>query len=350
MKNIDLKGLLGTGISAATDDLAKYTATNTVHVEAHVGRNRGIVPLPEKQLGLKADKMSEAGKTFYTGNMQAGRLCLIPQEDEAALSKLESRLRSAITKAEICDGLIPIASYDELKKNYEELRAEYFNVRDDVLSRWDALVEDFKLGAEQMLQGVRMRKRDRAKLYQEIVRAIPNRAAYARSFYMKLNVTAFPAVAVPEGLNSSVVPDIESSWEDTVVSTALKAIETTIGNGFAMLGKAASSYEARGSVASNTLSAMERFASDMKWKNVFRNPALSAMEKRLMAIGRVDSPDRREALVEEALVDLWGYGKEMGFDLDASVTPFDAQKLDDMLAVQNWTAARQTVIPDTQSA
>ncbi len=344
-----LDSLLGDNISAKTENLAEYTAKNTVRVRAHVGRNRGIVPLPEKQLGMKPGKLGQNGQAFYAGHMQAGRLCLIPQADEQRLGRLEARLRCAIKGSEVFEGLIPVARYASLKTEFEEIRKDYFDARDDVLARWDSLVAEFKLGCKEMLDGVRMQKRNRELLYKSIVASIPSKGEYERSFSMSLEVTAFPASGVPDGLDESIAADVESSWKGTVVSTALKAIETTVGEGFAMLGKAASAYAERGSIGGKTLDAMERYSQDMVWKNVFQNTALTACANKCGVIANTMGADAKESLVEEAILDIWDYAKATGLHLDASVTPFTPDVLDAMLDVRKKAAAQQASLFEAAS-
>jgi len=342
--SIDIQDLLGPGISAKTGDLAKYSEQNIVKVKAHVGRNRGIIPLPTKQLGIKPEKLGENGQAFYNGNLQASRLSLIPTDDEERFRCLEARLRNAIRNSELCEGFIPVVAYDSLKSSYEDTRREYFEARDEVLSRWDALVHIFQSGAEEMLGGVRMKKRDREQMFKIICSQIPSKETYKHSFYMSLSVTAFPAAVIPEGLEASVAADIEKSCSDMTVSTVLKAIEKAIGEGFAMLGKAATAYAERGTISGKTLDAMARYGKDMSWKNVFQNEAISALAQRMKLITSLAGTDAKEVAVEEGLVDLWDYANQRGFKLDATVTPFTPDVLDMMLSLRQQNQKAQVTM------
>lgn len=350
--SLDIQSLVGPGISVKPADLAAYTAQNTVRVKAHVGRNRGIVPMPVKQFGLKEQKLGQAGQAFYSGHLQAGRLSLIPIADEQCFGRLEARLRNAIARAEVIEGLIPVTAYPSIKQEFQDIRDEYMAARDDVLSRWDSLVDEFKAGAAEMLSGVRMQKRVRTQHYQTIIASIPSKNAYENSFFMELEVTAFPAVAVPEGLNASIAADIEKSVKDNVLTTALKVIEKGIGEGFALLGKAAGAYSDRGMIAPKTLDRLERYGTDIQWKNFFHNPALDAISRKMTAISREESMDGKEMLVEEAIIDLWQYGKDNGLRLDAGCTPFTTDVLDTMLQIRldAQSNRRQASIFDSQTA
>lgn len=342
--SIEIQSLLGAGISAKTGDLAEFTRQNLVKVEAHVGRNRGYIPMPTKQLGFKTDKLGESGKAFYDGNMQEMRFTFIPNKVETKFVCLEGRLRSSIRHAQVCDGMIPIATYDTLKASYEDIRKEYFEARDAVVADWDTLVQEFRRGAEEMLGGVRMQKRVREQLYKMICAQIPSKERYENSFYMGLSVTAFPASGAPAGLSASVAADIERSWKDNLAGTVLKAIELSIGEGFSMLGKAATAYAERGIIPSKTLDAMARFGSDMTFKNVFQNPALTMLARRMQAITTANGTEAKEVIIEEGLLDMWDYSKQMGLSLELSVTPFTEDVLDMMLALRQQEQKRQMKI------
>ena len=237
-----------------------------------------------------------------------------------------------------------MAAYPMLKERFFTIEQDYQQARDEVVAKWDTLVDEFKVGAADMLKGVRMPQRVRNKLFEEIIGGLPSKEDYQSSFYMRLKVTAFPGLAAPTGISPSIAADLEKSWQDSVVSTALAAIETTIGKGFSLLGKAAKSYEAQEKVMGKTLDAMARFSSDLAWKNVFQNPLLTSLGKKMRTIVDADKTEDKATLVEEALVDIWAYSKEQNITLDASATPFGEDGLDIMLRARELAQTNQMSI------
>ena len=111
-----------------------------------------------------------------------------------------------------------------------------------------------------------------------------------------------------------------------------------------MLGKAATAYAERGIIPSKTLDAMARFGSDMTFKNVFQNPALTMLARRMQAITTANGTEAKEVIIEEGLLDMWDYSKQMGLSLELSVTPFTEDVLDMMLALRQQEQKRQMKI------
>lgn len=311
----------GAGISVKEGDLAQILSSNVVSVSVSVGRNRGVIPLPTKQFGLDPKNLGEKGQGFYSDHMDAGCLRLIPREYEKRLGTVEMRIRNGIKKMEICDGFIPIVAYNSVKSLYEKVTDEYFDIREEILDNWDDILEDFRLGCEELLDGVEMPSDLRKMFLRQILAQAPTKSSFAGSFYMTLNVTNYPALAIPEGIESSIAADISSSWKSGVVETALKSIEAACGKCFSALGMALTAMMQNRPIPSKTLNNIERLSSDLHWKNIFQNEYLSRCSRQLERIVKEEDPDERCNRIEEAMYDLWSYCQPAGIKLDYSCVP-----------------------------
>lgn len=327
-----LDGLSGQGINVTVQSLAKYLASNGVIVTPYVGRMRGYIALPGAAYGVTPETMSEVGGDFYKNRVVQGHMNLIPQEDEAELGKLEKRLRRAVEVRSITDVFLPVQAYNSLKDEFENIREQYFACRDEILAKWETLVAEFISGAREMLEGIDLPDELRAKLMGDFIAEIPKKDAYRNSFKMSLNVKAFPATNEVEGLENSIAADVSETWQNDVVTTALVAIESQIGEGWSRLTKAISGYVKNGRVAPLAINGIAKFADELKWKNVFSNPILKRLCVELSTIKSLTDEQAAE-VIESSILDLYAYAKETGIHLDFKSSPYSAGDLDAMLKV-----------------
>lgn len=334
-----LAGLAAEGVTLQVRSLAKYMSSNCVLVSPHVGRARGYIPMTDSAYGIDISQFTEEGGTFYRTRVSQSHLTFIPPEDEAALSSIEKRLRRAVELRSLTDGFMPMAAYGELKQEFLKSRTAYFEKRDEICQKWDALVSDFEKGIDAMLKDIQMPQTTRDTLKSHFMSRIPARETYKASFVMSLNVRAFPAesTAVPVGLNSSIAADIKDSWVEEVVQTAMLSIEKTIGQGWSKLLSAMRQYLKNASIRSTNIASLEKFASEMAWKNVFRSPILTQLGTELKEISSMDTEDQAD-VIEGAIGYIYAYAKEINLDLDLEKCPYDEKQLDQM----GYVAASQT--------
>lgn len=325
-----LEGLKGDNIEVTVRSLAKYMSSNGVLVKPYIGRARCYIPMPSSVYGVDPSKFSEEGGSFYRSRVSQSHLTFIPPEDDLALSALEKRLRRAVEYRALSDGFMPVSAYDSLKEEFQRIRKEYFEKRDEIIQNWEFLTAGFTLGIEEMLKGITiLTNAQRESLTEVFLSQIPKAHEYRESFAMNLRVHAFPAesAAIPEGLNSSITADVQSTWSEEVVQTAILSIEKTIGEGWSKMLGAMRQYTNGASIRQNTISGLQKFAEDLKWKNVFKNPLLTHLHTELKGLSASDAATQAEA-IESAVAYTYEYAKETGIDLDMEKSPYSMQELE----------------------
>lgn len=333
-----LAGLAAEGVSLSVRSLADYMASNCVLVTPHVGRARCFIPMTDSAYGIDLSQFTEEGGAFYKTRVSQSHLTFIPPEDEAALSTIEKRLRRAVDIRSLTDGFMPMSAYEELKQDFQKNRDDYFAKRDEICLKWGILTASFEIGVDEMLKGIQMPQTARDSLKTHFMSQVPRMEKYRSSFTMSLHVRAFPAEAsaVPEGINSSIAADIRNTWKDEVVQTAMLSIEKTIGQGWSKLLSAMKQYLRSASIRDASISALERFASELSWKNVFKSPILTQLGAELKGITIKDTEDQSD-LIEGAIGYIYAYAKEINLDLDTKHCPYDQSQLDAM----SYVAASQ---------
>lgn len=330
------------GISVSVRSLAKYMSSNCVLVTPHIGRGRGYIPMTESAYGIDLAQFTDEGGDFYRSRVSKSHLNFIPPEDEAALATIEKRLRRAVDLRSLTDGFMPMDAYDDLKEEFVKNRDDYYAKRDEICLKWDVLIASFEIGVDEMLKGIQITQTAREELKQCFMQQIPSLERYRNSFSMSLHVRAFPAEgsAIPEGLNSSIAADITETWSEEVVQTALLSIENVIGEGWSMLLSNMRQYLKGASIRDASIAKLEKFSSDLKWKNVFKNPILSRLSAELKGISSLDGDDQAD-LMEGAISYIYAYAKDVGIDLDMKNCPYTKEQLDSMGYVASSQAAEK---------
>lgn len=326
-----LAGLAADGVSMRVRSLAAYMASNCVVVTPHVGRARCFIPMTDSAYGLDLSQFTEEGGTFYKTRVSRSHLNFIPPEDEAELCTIEKRLRRAVDLRSLTDGFMPMSVYEEMKQEFQKIRNDYFQKMDEICLKWDSLVSDFVKGVDAMLNDIQMPQTTRDTLKSHFMSRIPSKESYMSSFTMSLYVRAFPAEAsaVPVGIASSIAADIRDTWTDEVVQTAMLSIEKTVGQGWSKLLAAIRQYLKNATIRDSSISALEKFAYELSWKNVFKSPILTQMEMELKGLSSMDPEDQAD-VIEGSIGYVYAYAKDINLRLDMKNCPYDQSQLDSM--------------------
>jgi hypothetical protein len=317
----ELAKFAGPGISVRQEDLSRLTQEKIVQVKVSVGRQTGKISLPVKQVGMNLDMLGDDAKAFYADRMAGSTIQFIPSEYNKKLETLEARLRNTVKSMAILDNYVPAVAFPSLKARFAQIETDYLAARDGILALWDAFTAEFRDGITEMMKGFTLSPNEQVAFKDALMKAVPKKQEYADSFYMKLEVTVFPAYAAPEGLDSSLVAAIDESTRNNLYGFALQAIETSIGNAFALTCRFWDAFSKQSYVSGRTVDSMTRLVSDLGYKNVFQNELLTSLRGKLDKVVREQDALERQELVEEVLLDIWEYAAEHGIQLDTSCLP-----------------------------
>lgn len=335
------KLLEGLGADVVTiRGLARRTARSGVFVRVRIGRSRGCINLPPKAVGVRTDRMKKDTLDAYRSVVNLGNLVFIPKELDNELSRLDNQIRRQLARYTTVDGFMPVSVYSTFKEDFQKLKREYMEQRDIIVNTWDALVETFSVNVRVMLDGIRMLKRDRAKLYDTIMKNLPSKEAYAASFYMQLEVSAFPAAPEAGVLDPSIAADIEEAWQDNVVSTAVKSIATCLTTVFDAANKAIKGYMTKGAFSYKSFQYLVDLGGRTRCLNVFSNPAISKVADLLSKLDFGDQITAEEQ-VEYCMAYIHGYAKETGVALNMADCVLTEDALAEILRVKEAAEMRQ---------
>ena len=332
-----LEGLSGKGIELRVSSLARYTAENGVLVDITCGRSRGRFTLPPKLLGIAPDRWDKDCKAFYGEHVSMGKLNMVPKELEDRLNQLDTRARRILQAHTVNGSYMPLSEFEEFKEEFEEVRKDYFDTIDEVVAQWDTIRNNFIAGVRKTVETRGKRttlKRDREKMIQDIVSAIPTAPQYRSRARMEVIVRAFPTTGcTTAGLSPDIQGLVDKTWKDDVTANIIRSIEMNLGEIFSKACGIATNYGKTGRIESRSLNSLAKAALRVKKMNVFANPLLEQLSSSLASVTK-DDPEKAEFQVEEAIVDAWNYAKNTGINLDMDICPFDEKDLETMLAAR----------------
>ena len=224
-----LEGLSGKGIELRVSSLARYTAENGVLVDITCGRSRGRFTLPPKLLGIAPDRWDKDCKAFYGEHVSMGKLNMVPKELEDRLNQLDTRARRILQAHTVNGSYMPLSEFEEFKEEFEEVRKDYFDTIDEVVAQWDTIRNNFIAGVRKTVETRGKRttlKRDREKMIQDIVSAIPTAPQYRSRARMEVIVRAFPTTGcTTAGLSPDIQGLVDKTWKDDVTANIIRSRE-----------------------------------------------------------------------------------------------------------------------------
>lgn len=189
-------------------------------VEETIGRSRGNITLSVEDFGVKISKDTDNNKEmkeFFENHVKAGKITFLPDAYEKQLTRIDSSVR--VRKKEMALGsdrkFLPMNRYEEFLEFFAKQKEEYFMVRDTILAQWSTFVKDFSEKLTQAL--VEMKAENKEATYEKIMKKIPSKEAFEKSFYMDLRIKAYPVASSMDMFTPEIQEDIVSSMNDEIV-------------------------------------------------------------------------------------------------------------------------------------
>lgn len=321
-----LKGLKESGAIVGVEDLASYIRKSGLIVKESIGRKRLVFEMNPKFYGVNLSEKGESVQGFHKNHVKTGGILFIPREEERKLVNLESSVRMLRRRSSIGyeDRFMPMETYEEFKKEFNERRKSYFELRDSIVKRWDELLKNFRTELTDWLQ--EFNAKDREVLFTTIMSRVPTVAEYKNSFYMDLNIKAFPVAENLDMFRDEIRDQIQNGLTDDTVATMYEIIGNTLNQAFETVLIAIENHKSNGNMSARTKGSVKRTAEMIAEKNIFANPVIDDVKAMMMEMLR--SSDVTDS-GEEILGAIFGYAKELGIakQIDISKCYLSADEL-----------------------
>ena len=304
-----LKGLKESGAIVGVEDLAGYIRRSGLIVKETIGRKRLVFEMNPKFYGVNLSEKGENVQGFHKNHVKSGGILFIPRELERELTNLESSVRMLRRRSSIGyeDRFMPLETYEEFKKEFTKRKEKYFELRDSIANRWDELLKNFRTELTEWLQ--EFNAQDREVLFTTIMSRVPTLAEYRNSFYMDLNIKAFPVAENLDMFREEIKEQIQSGLTDDTVATMYEIIGNTLNQAFETVLTAIEGHKSNGVMSARTKGSVKRNAEMIAEKNIFANQIIDDVKAMMLEMLR--TPDVTNS-GENILGAIYGYAKELG--------------------------------------
>lgn len=302
-----LTGLEGENVTI--ENIDKYFQQQGVIVRVHVGRIRGNFELTPSTLGV--NMQSDEVKTFFKDHVKNGSMSFIPLSVEKEFQRIENRIRMAKARMSIGydNSFMPIEIYKDYKDQVEKAKEEYFEVRDQVITRWDELkakfIQDLSLALNEM------NPEDQERIAKGIMSKYPSKGAYANSFYLKTSLKAFPVMANLSLLDDDLSEEVKESALEDNLQMIHEVLGVAFNETFQIANTIYKAFDRNRKLSNKTKGALSNAIKSIKAKNLLKHPAIDRLIADLDTMYHTSESDDAIELAESILARSYGEAADL---------------------------------------
>lgn len=305
------------GSNVTIDSLAKFISQSGVIVKPHIGRIRKRVQLPKELLGTVSSDETEEDNDFYKEYITQGTLNLIPKSDEKKLSSIETSVRNQVGKLAIaCDGTFMTSEVyaEEYLPYFNQKKMEFFNKRDEIVSKWEVLIGIFKTKLEAYLD--RRNIVNKHQIMSKVMSNIPTKREFADSFYMEVKLTAFPVEDNIDMFSSTLANQVKQSITETKLDFVKELLGTLLGDSFNRINALLLFYAEKGEIKNQQIKPLKMLKKDLIKNNILNIDLINDIIEEFTILEKIDlyTPDDVAEQAENILVKTYGFMKDIGLD------------------------------------
>ena len=302
-----LDGFKGEGISIQS--ISEHLFKNGVLVKLVIGRKRLKYSYDFKGFGIDFEKTNS--NEFATEHMENGKISVLPIYLEKRLTSIEGSLRNRQKRLStgFNDQYMPLVSYAEFKKDFEVTRQEFFNVRDEIITNWDSLVENYKERLAMLLRDLNAIERDH--LYNEMVNSIPSKEEYKKSYKMFMNVKTMPKLDQSDDLDD----EITAIMSKDIVAVIYETVQGCLEKACVLSNSAINGFK-NGEIGSRTLGAIKTISNTLRTRNVVaNNPKVNEVADLFDEAVSIENQDDLASMMEIVLAKSYVYADDNNIPL-----------------------------------
>lgn len=305
------------GSNVTIDKLAEFIAKSGVIVKPHIGRIRRKIQLPKELLGTVSSNEEQEDNEFYNEYITQGTLNLIPKSDEKKLLSIETSVRNQVGKLAIaCDGTFMTSDVyaEEYLPYFNKKKVEFFNKRDEIVSKWEILIDIFKTKLEAYLD--RRNITNKNQIISQVMRSIPTKKEFADSFYMEVKLTAFPVEDNIDMFSSTLANQVKQSITETKIEFVTEMVGTLLGETFNRINQMLNFYSEKGEIKNQQMKPLKTLRKDLIKNNILGLDLINDITNEFLTLEKIglDDVDDVAEQAELIMVKTYGFMKDIGLD------------------------------------
>lgn len=314
MKRIDKERtnelLKGLGENVEVENIDKYLQKQGVVVNISVGRLRLPINIDPKMYGVDLDENEELNE-FFTEHVKNSKLVFISKQKEKRLQSLETNVRQTLASFAIGYNkkYLTIEAYKEFEKFFEDKKAEYLSVRDEIVDNWDFTVKSFALKLETSLS--QLNSLDRENIKAKIMKKIPSMEDYRDSFYMETRIKAFPVMANVDVFDEDISKKIREGAIKENINSVYEIIASVLDNTFVTLSKAYKYYNNHNTLTKTQIDKMNSLIPLLRRNNLLKNELVDELISDLEEVSKETDLDTKFSLVDIILGKIYKFSNEI---------------------------------------
>ena len=319
------------GSNVKIDELSKYISKSGVCVHPRIGRKRNKVSLPKALMGTVSAADEAEDTEFYNEYINQGTISLIPKSDEKKLISIETSVRSKVSQLAIaCDNTFMTADVyaNEYLPYFNQKKKEYFEKRDEIVAKWDLLVDVFKTKLNAYFD--RRNIINKQELMKNIISNIPTKNEFSSSFYMELRLTAFPVEENIDMFSSTLAAQVKNSITETKMDFIVEMMGNLLGDAFNNLNKMLLFYRDNGEIKNQQMKYVKTMKKSLVKNNLLGLDMINDIINDITALENIsiDEYDEIAENAESILVKTYGFIKDTNLDSFIDTTNLAITEMD----------------------
>lgn len=329
------------GINVDIENLAQYVRQQGLIVKVHVGGGKNDYELSPKVYGINENDLGDEVKELFSEHVKKSKIGFLPNAYAKRLKNLESNLRMQCRRNSIGydNSFMAMPSYREFRDYYNKSQEDYMKIRDEIMDKYDLLVQRFKEITWISLE--KLNAIDLDSEYHKIVDRFGGKPGdrlyemfkekYKDNFYMSLSVKAFPVTENLDMFEDDIKEQIQDGLNQETVQTLYEIIGNSLNDAFSSVEKVIiSAGKNDGRVAPKTLSSITDTIPRLKQKNIFSNVKINEIADNISNM--IVNPTDSDTLLQEAeiiLAKIYSYAVELNIEhlINLKDSPLDEEIL-----------------------